>query len=361
MKIDSANPIVRHNLQLIADLIIDNGGTIHSKLTVHHQNEMLWISCQAVTAETPLFIIPNALFVPVSDLSWHNKNDLLVYEGETDYLTETQQQLLSSMMAIYNESGKIRSVAEKLPSVQLKQDAALLSWVQSAHPTFKLPDENPASQFIGTRLNEVPSEQDPSLKIGCLMPLIDYMNHHPYGASYVRTDNGAWQVDQVQAVTGSQECFLRYTNTDSHSIAFWHGYCEENTRHVASVQCQLQHSIIGTVYINSTNAKRRMVNAPSILPHARDLVLQDLVLENKQIPALRTFLGLAVRSKHRHFSQHDAEIIANELIQLLIDANIEKYQELQQLCQSSSEKFPLRPLFSQMGKHQLALLCSMRA
>lgn len=361
MNIDTTNSLIRKNLQLIARIIIENGGGIHSGITIHHKKANLWISCENAKSDTPLFAIPNALFVPVSNLTWHGHNGILAYEGSIDHLTGNQQQLLAAMLTIYNESGKILGIAENLPSVQLRRDNELMSWVQTAHPTFALPTENPASQFIGTRLNEVPSEEDPNIKIGFLMPLIDYMNHHPYGASYERTEYGAWRVPAIQSIAGSNECFLRYTNTDAHSIAFWHGYCETNTRHVASIQCKFEYGKIGIVDIKSTNAKRRAVNAPRYLPNESDLSLQDLVLEKKQVSALRTLLGLAVRSKRRDLAQPEAEIIANELIERLVEANIQKYMELQELCRKDMERYPLRVLFGQVAEHQLSLLHDLRS
>jgi hypothetical protein len=86
-----------------------------------------------------------------------------------------------------------------------------------------------------------------------------------------------------------------------------------------------------------------------------------VVLEKSQRATLRTFIGLAVRSKRRELAQPEAETVADELIQLLIEANHRKYTELQELCRVNAEEFPLRPLFGQVAEHQLALLETMRS
>ncbi len=188
------------------------------------------------------------------------------------------------------------------------------------------------------------------------MPLIDLLNHHPYGPKHQRNEQADWLIALQKPNPDSDECFVRYGKSDSLSLVMWHGYFEPNTRYLASLDCEIQHDILGTVKIIGTNARRRKINAPRVLPGEEVLALQDIVIEPEKISALRTLLGLAVRSKRRDLSQAQAEIIADELIVLLVEANQIKYAELLALCQNDMEQFPLRTLFGQVAVHQLELL-----
>ena len=363
MHIKSDSPIVLQQLEFIANTVIENGGIIHPELCITHKGERLWISCSAESDGSTLLMVPDELFIPVTDLEWSGENGILSYSGDTSQLSAVQQTLLDAMVSLYNTTDKIQHVAERFPAQLLQADAELFAWLMETRPEFELPKRNPARQFISTRLNEhsehvqkVEGSNEEVKSIGYLMPLIDFLNHHPYGPKYLRTDEKGWLIALEKPNTGSDECFVRYNKADSLNNALWHTYCETHTRCVASVSCLLQHPELGPVQIKGTNASRNKVNAPRLLPNEPILTLQDLVLEQDMLPALRTLLGLAVRSKRRDLKQAQAESIADELIVLLVEANKIKYAELLALCQKDTELFPLRTLFGQVASHQLQLL-----
>jgi hypothetical protein len=361
MHIESHDSVVRLSLQRIADAVTANAGEIHPKLTIHHHGERLWITCAADQGSGPLLVVPNELFVPVTQLEWAGIDGKLQFTGSTDSLSPVQKQLLDDMLAIYNQTGKLTQVAERFPAQLLPSDPLLLNWLQEAHSSYKLPKDNPARQFIGTRLNEMPPEKGDDPAVGYLMPLIDYLNHHPFGPKYQRTESGAWRIPLEYPITGSDECFVRYSKTDSLSIAVWHAYYDPHPRHVAALDCELNLSELPPIRIRASFAANRKVNAPRLENTEAGVTLHDVVLEKSQRTTLRTFIGLAVRSKRRELAQPEAETVADELIQLLIEANHRKYTELRELCRIDAEQFPLRPLFGQVAEHQLALLETMRS
>jgi hypothetical protein len=70
---------------------------------------------------------------------------------------------------------------------------------------------------------------------------------------------------------------------------------------------------------------------------------------------------LAVRAKQRALSASQAAQIADDLLHELLEANRKRYTELQTLCRSASDYFPLRTLYGRVAEHQLALLTDMLA
>lgn len=361
MLIKSENQLVRQQLEFIAKTVIDNGGIIHPDLCIKHNAERLSISCSGNADGGILLMIPDELFIPVTHLQWLGENGALSYTGSTSTLSPAQKALLDAMLQLYNLTDKLNNVAELMPAQQLPEDPELFAWLMDARPAFELPKTNPARQFIQTRLNDKNIQPESGEPTGYLMPLIDMLNHHPYGPKYGRTESGDWCIPVQHPVEGSNECFVRYNKADSLSIAMWHSYYDPFTRHVASVDCILQNELLGEIHIKGTNASRSNINAPRLLPGKGALTLQDLVLEKDQLLALRTLLGLAVRSKRRELEQPEAEVFADELIALLIDANIRKYSELQTLCNTDTAQLPLRSLFGRVAEHQLNLLEDLRA
>lgn len=361
MRIETDDSIVRSCLEIQASAIRAHGGFIHPELTVRHQGDSLSIICHASVEPTPLLVIPHDLFVPISEIDWLGDDGVLRYSGESSALSKVQRILLDTMVTLYNQTEKLDQHGLQLPAMLLTEDPELSDWLRKARPGYQPSGKSPAQHFIQTRISSLEVTQGSGQFTKYLMPLIDCLNHHPYGSKLIRTPEAHWRIMLQNPIPGSSECFLRYNKCDSLSLALWHGYAETHTKHLAVLDCHLTHSGIGPVHMVGNSVGNWSIKAPSIVLDEPILTLCDLVLRASDLPSLRVFLALAVRSKRRELAQHDAEVIADELIALLIDANIQKYSELLALCETEAEHFPLRPLFGQVAEHQLGLLKELRA
>jgi hypothetical protein len=361
MRIETDDPIVRSCLETQASVIRAHGGFIHPELTASHQGDSLSIICQASEEPTPLLVIPHDLFVPITEIDWQGNDGVLCYNGDTSGFSTVQRSMLDSMVALYNRTDKLAKHGLKLPAMLLNEDQDLSDWLRKARPLYQPPEQSSAQHFIQTRISSLEATQGSGQFTKYLMPLIDCLNHHPYGSKLVRTPEAHWRIMLQNPIPGSKECFLRYNKCDSLSLALWHGYSETHTNHLAVLDCHLAHSGFGPVHIVGNSVGNWAIKAPSIVLDEPILTLCDLVLRAPELPSLRVFLALAVRSKQRELAQREAEVIADELIALLIDANIQKYSELLALCKIEQEHFPLRPLFGQVAEHQLRLLEDLRA
>ncbi len=357
MHIESTHSGLLQALSAIAVLVHENGGFIHPDLQVRHNGHALSLHCNSNLDEC-LLDIPHSLFIPVTGLEWLEQDGMLAYRGETGPLSTIQQQLLDHMLCIFNATEKMAFARQFLPMQALRQDTDILNWLLRVRPEFRLSEMNTARQFIQTRLYENQADETGT---GYLMPLIDMINHHPEASNYIRTADDHWRILVHHGNSGTDQCFVRYSRADSLSLALWYGYAEIHTKHIAALDCQLQINEIGIVHIKAGVSSRLKINAPRIIQSGSELVIQDIVLEKSALANLQTFLGLAVRSKRRDFNQAEAEIIANEIIHLLVEANIQKYENLQEICNADTAHFPLRNLFSQVAEHQLSLLHDLRS
>lgn len=355
MRIDSSDPSVIQLLEQIAGIVREHGGDIHPDLIIHHRAERLWLSCPAKSQDGTLLRIPEALFVPVTGLRWRGDGGMLSYSGDTTALSAVQRQLLESMVALYNATGKVEQVAARFPCNRLEHDPELLALLRKARPSTGPSGKNLAEQFISTRLSSQ-NIDDSEVTIDSLMPMIDMLNHHPYGPKYGRNEAGDWLIPLLHPNPGSDECFVRYQKGDSFANAMWHGYFESATRHVASVQCAVQLAGIGQVTVIGHHYERGKRNAPLAKRQADGLELKGIVFEAETLPALRTFIGLALRGCRREWPQSEAERHADALIALLVQANIAYFGELLALCGTGTAQFPLRALLADVARHQLAIL-----
>jgi hypothetical protein len=358
MRIQSDNPIVKQCLETIADTVLENGGEIHRALVINHQAERLWLSCAAEFAGETLLRIPNALFIPVSKLAWTGDDGVLAYSGDTGILSAPQHIMLDAMVALYNSTDKIKKVAARFPDSLLRADPDLLALIKQARPNFELSDKSTAEQFISTRLS-TQNNEDSEETTDYIMPLIDMLNHHPYGPKYGRNEAKDWLIPVQHPTWGSEECFVRYQKGDSFANALWHGYFEGAPKYLSSVQCRFSDAIAGEVVVHGVHYERRKLNAPFVQRRDDGLDLHSIILDPETLPALRTFLGLALRSKDRSLSQPAAELHAESMIEAIIAANRKYYQRMQAFCSNSPAEFELRPLLADVAGHQLTVLAGL--
>ncbi len=311
MHILSNDPIVRQCLETIAHTVLENGGEIHPQLTINHQGERLWLSCPAQYESETLLRIPNALFIPVSKLTWTGNDGFLAYSGDCSALTDVHKHILDAMVALYNATDKINKVAARFPDSLFRQDPELYALILKARPQMAPSDKSLAEQFISTRLSSQNNE-DSEETSDYIMPLIDMLNHHPFGPKYGRNEARDWVIPVQHPNAGSEECFVRYQKGDSFANALWHGYFESAPRYLSSVQCSFTHELLGTVTVHGVNYERRKLNAPFVQRTEGGMALYSIILDPDTLPALRTFLGLAVRSVNRQLAQPQAELAADE-------------------------------------------------
>lgn len=359
MHIVSNNPIVRQCLETITHAVRDNGGDIHPALCINHHGERLWLSCPAEFRGDTLLRIPAALFIPVSKLQWANAGGILAYSGDSSTLTAVQKLILDAMVMLYNATDKINKIAARFPDSLLRADPELLALIRQARPSTELSDKSLAEQFISTRLSSQNNE-DSEASSDYLMPLIDMLNHHPYGPKYGRNEAKDWVIPVRHPVTGSDECFVRYQKGDSFANTLWHGYFEGAPRYLSSVQCAFPEDIAGNVVVHGVHYERRKLNAPLVQRRDDGLDLYSIILDPDTLPALRTFLGLALRSKDRTLSQPSAEQHAEAMIETIIAANRDYFRRLQAFCLDAPAEFALRPLLAAVAGHQLKVLDGLR-
>ena len=69
---------------------------------------------RGIRGET-LLRIPDALFIPVSQLTWPDNDGVLGYTGDVQCLSHVQHHMLDAMVELYNATDKINKLPARFP------------------------------------------------------------------------------------------------------------------------------------------------------------------------------------------------------------------------------------------------------
>ncbi len=407
VQVASDNPEVRRLVTVIADAVAANGGMIHPELVVNHDGANLWISLprsanpyadehldKPHSDASALLIIPNELHIPVTNLDWDASDDHLTYRATTDHLSDAQRTILDAMVALFNTVDKVRVIGQAYaqhalgglgqvggdapdaaadgdgPEDPITSDSELLALIREARPGFgraesnrtpDLPGSSPAHTVVRSRLRSDLGEGDEG-PLGYFMPMIDMINHHPYGSRYRRTSDGAWRID-VHHPEATDEIFLRYNRADSMGVALGLGYAETATRFVSSVDCRVLSDGMGEVHVRGVSSQRRRLPAPRLTKTESGWQIAGLVLDPQRLANLRTLLMMPLMSDRPELGAEVHLGVVDDLLQQVIAANAAYYERLLAACTPPFDDAGAgtadphqRALFAAVSAHQLHLL-----
>jgi hypothetical protein len=378
VRVDSSNPVVRDRVEAIARVVTEHGGFVHPELVIHHHQSSLWMSLPRsanphYSAKTglldrphatadPLLLVPDELHVPVSDLDWEPHDSVLRYRAETSHLTNAQQVILDAMVDLFNAVDKVRQIGANYPVLATKKDPTLHDLIRAGRPSFASDSEEgsadtptaPSLLVVRSRLRSarLNPDEDPT---DYFMPMIDMLNHHPYGSRYRRNERGDWRID-IHHPTHSDQVFVRYNKYDAFGTALSLGYVETDTRFVASVACDITVSGVGVIKVKGASERRRRLSAPHITRTDEGLTLNGLVLDAERLPNLQALLAMPMR-----MLAVDPQPAVAELLQGVLNANAEYYERLLAECSREVEsqadvRTDIRGVLADVSRHQLKLL-----
>lgn len=190
------------------------------------------------------------------------------------------------------------------------------------------------------------------------MPMIDMLNHHPYGSRYERTDEGAWLIRAHHPTPGDQ-VFVRYNKADALGIALGLGYFEPDTRFVASVACECDVPPIGRIRILGVGVNRQRLPAPRVERTDDGLSIAGVELSADSLPTLRTLLSMPLLSMSPTVPEAEVPVLVDAIIDRIVEACRDFYLRLAALPvadRESGSNPDLRKLFTRVARRQLVLL-----
>lgn len=304
----SENPAIAASMAAMRDLVVAHGGQVNPSACIEEQDGNLRVLCGEDSATgTPLFRVPNALLVPVDDLSWMPGTGELRLIEDPAGLTALQQEMLGHFIAIYNATGKMEWMSRH-PSMAIREDAALLAELRRIVPVDHIDTRTAAASFLATRYyssSDVPG----GLAGKCLlMPLIDFANHGDAGARFDHTEAGLGVA--VARTYATDECFIRYNgHFDPMELALSYGYGDPRAPFGASVPLAVALPLFGRLSVTARfHGSDHSSKPPKVEFGDGGVTLSHLVVDTRAPDVARTFLCMALTASGKRRGIGEAAI-----------------------------------------------------
>ena len=377
MHVDTTDVEVRRLISSIAAVVEDEGGYVHPELVIHHDGPHLWVglprsenpntlldqAAHKPQAQAPtLLAIPAQVHVPMAGLTWAQDGATLINTASVDHLSQPQREVLAHMVDLFSVCQKVTAVAANYPRFRMEADPQLKALIDRARPGFPRDEtsQTPVDALIRSRV-AVDKPADPKTgekSAGSFMPLIDMMNHHPFGSRYHLTDEGDRSV-AVRHPNSSDQVYVRYNKMDALGCALSLGYSETATRFVASVSCQVEIDEGYTLTVIGVAARDRSIPAPVVSRTDTGIAASGLVLARGSLRRVKTLLGMPIQVLFPSAEPRRIDQIVDQLLIDVVQANLAYFRELAALCATADPPTvgtPLRPMFAAVADHQILLL-----
>ncbi len=367
----SSSPICRYRcddkvvescVKKLEGLVLEQGGVLDEGIQFCCEDGVLSINLPAGNrGNNVLLAIPKTTLLPVGQVEFGLSGDDIYIESCAPALTGAQRTLFDVMIELYNLTRKIVQHKENFLWIAgMRDDPAFFDRVTEGR-TFEFEDDSLVrttetdenkrvlNSFIKSRAIECRMERE-NEKTLVLMPLIDFVNHHPsvpgYKHRFDQRDDVWMKVLKALPVEGSTECFVNYGRYDAYDTLIHYGFVEPNARFVRSIPMEIAVSDFGVVKIHAHSGKTAHKKLPdeiadlhAFLPSFGLTREGYLEASSVMIPcghsphALRRVLGLLIRQAAKHVfpDLNGKELVAYVLNaeEQVISKNIAFYKSLQ--------------------------------
>lgn len=230
------------------DLVIARGGYVHPAASIEERGGFFRVVCNSPGAVgEPLFKVPDSLLVPIDELSWTEGGEHLELAAIPTHLSPDRAELLDMFLTIYNCAGKLAQTRHQAIFV-LAQDKELAAQVNLVRPAPHSETPSLAALFLESRSYSSEYAQAGMANKTCILPLIDFMNHHGGGSQYCH--NAGWLQLAITYPANTPECFIDYGNrADPIAIVLGHGFLDQATPYASSVPATLELAGFGRLEV----------------------------------------------------------------------------------------------------------------
>lgn len=349
-------------LQELVAAVEENGGYFHPDLGVHCRDGHLSLHAPGVAEDEYLIKIPHRCLVPVDEFGWGLDGDRIVINSVAASATELQKKMAGFMIAIYNRAGKMKNfnkiclfdrVGKYRELIELVFSARNLEVYKSAIVNHSGAAGQRVQSFLHTRCYGLKESEDSTEVKKVMMPVIDFMNHHCWGAIFepaTLAGSGAggerfFAEKCSKPVAGSDESFAYYGGIyDSFDMFLIYQYIDNHVYIVRSVPLRIDLGEIGAIRIDAALTRPVHKNLPSwladlefYLPQygydkkCREVSLGYVFIPGATAPyALRRVIVQAIKVLHNSLTDEQLNryvLVAEERI---IKSNIDYYARLEE-------------------------------
>lgn len=268
--IRAENLQIEKEIQNLVDLVEQGDGGFHSKMVIESDEHggLSIKTTEPMARGKELIRISKNVVLPTDQCEITVRGDDLTYDFKKgNNLTDLQKKLFDSMMALYNFSGKVAFQKDVSFLLGLKDHVDIFDKILSARTVPKkfqdftndikagLEGEEYnrfiAGMFIKTRQLGY-ADHVRYTNVSILMPVIDFMNHHWYGAAFGAGQGpraGDLVVNTSQPVKDSTQCYAYYGPMDAMDTLIRYDFMDTQAPVVRSVPLSLDVMGMGTLEI----------------------------------------------------------------------------------------------------------------
>jgi hypothetical protein len=255
---------IERRLRTIRDLVEDAGGILHPGVELRCESGELGVACTLpYEPRTVLTAIPEACMLPVDTVGLRVAGDALAIDAGADGLSATRHRLYDAMLEIYQRAGKVPELRASSVWCGLAHDLGALKDVVAGRPD---------TPFVQTFLEYAESGEHEALLLQSflksrvfyagrgdrrrrvLVPVNDFIDHHPFAPGFRRTGDADASRATVHAWRESAEndvCFVSYTQMDAYDSLLLYNYVDEIAPVVRSVPLRLQIGDAGCLRVGA--------------------------------------------------------------------------------------------------------------
>lgn len=259
------NPQVENEFKALCQQITAGGGFVHDDLIVEQKGRHIAIRAPAHIAPDAVIIqLPRKLLLPYSKFDVATNGNDFVLEGCDDDVTDIQRHLFEGTLRLYNLTGKLAEHRDISLMQLVHKDPQVIEWlVDGRDDASKALLEELAQQdfetalmqsyfktrFIGVNFDDSAGGK----KEHCLMPLIDFVNHHTKAGVFDLPPDGVSDLSITKGTVAdnSDECFVRYGYLDALDTLLNYDFPDQHAVFVRSVPMQIELEGVCTVLVKS--------------------------------------------------------------------------------------------------------------
>lgn len=352
--------VARH-LQKLHELITDNGGYIHDKLQICCENGHFTIRAPSDIPEgSELIRIPASCLLPMDQFHIGLENNHFILKSYSQDVTSERLTLMETVLALYNLTGKMAEHRATAPWMLYHTDKEFIKRITAGReiPGYDdhiLEPENLETflidSFLRTRtLGGCKLSENDDKSAVTLVPLIEYMDHHPRGASFdvvfisERTDHIT--IRCARPAQGSTQCYAHYGPHDAYDTLLQYNYVERHAPYVRSIPLTIDlPDGIGRVEVHSQithvvheNLPEQIKELQGFLPnikifHAEQKAVLGYLLipHEKQLHSLRSVLGFVIGMLNQETAQNLEQLqhCVLEAETRILQSNRQFYEDLE--------------------------------
>ena len=283
VKISSDNPNIEKRITQMCASLEKNGSYIDPDVEIHDVNGQTSVLSGAEGSSKYIFKSPHALLVPYDNFDFDIEGQDIVIAHDDRNTSKEHLEILDSMIALYNESGKFKDHIKEHPLLRFQETPELAHHLLggregkdidivhniSGDPDFF--DELALLTFFKSRLLRCCLHKREAEPKTVLIPVVEFLNHHAAGAGFdnLYHEQGSYMATRgVMPVPESRECFTNYGRLDSLDTYLHYGFVDQGVKYVRSIPTEIDLGDIGSISIGAFNAVVPLNDVPE---HLSDL------------------------------------------------------------------------------------------